>query len=38
MLWRWYGSALGLVTPITTAMRQRGSSAPVDHHLRPVTT
>src|SRR5262249_62323033 len=36
--WRRYGSALGLVSPITIAILQRRSIAPDVHHLRPLMT
>ena len=35
--WRWV-SAAGSVLPIRIKISQRGSSAPVVHHLRPVMT
>jgi hypothetical protein len=38
MLCRWCGSAPGSVTPSTTSSRHVGPSAPLDHHLRPLTT
>src|SRR3546814_3403988 len=37
-LWRLWRSFSGLLTPITIRMRQRGSPAPVVHHLRPSST
>ena len=38
MLWRWCRSPSGADRPMTIATLHSGAIAPLDHHLRPVTT
>ena len=38
IVWRWWRSASGSVSPMKTKILQSGWPTPVDHHLRPLTT
>ena len=38
IVWRWWRSASGSVSPMKTKILQSGWPTPVDHHLRPLMT